>query len=431
MAVKVTIKGGGQRLLPTTVEVDDRLQEALQGYVETSSFEEHKKEVASTTAPGHIKLSSEAAKDLGEVALSGESKDAAPADHVHKLPTAEQVGAAPATHVSEQAASGSLGHVKLAESIDDVDGASVLPASKVKSEIEKVEQAIQDAFTEVTSGIKFENSYYFAKTQSATDIKDPANIPSALATTLGLTHVMDITLVDLSDGKCDVYTASTSASDWGSPESKTSLGEFPVNGSQVGVSGFFLDLSQGQFPGYAIYSETKQKWDYYPDRVLSMDNQTLVRDESGKYRIADYAPGTKDADTADFTGAESKQGYFDWIQSFYRKIRGLHSADSTMKASIEKKIDQAAEEGAYVSNGESTTIEKVSAAGEASSIAKRDADGSLYVSETQKEENGAVINYKYLTEKLSEEDKKIEDAVNKFAFEEVVLADDDWTTDPE
>lgn len=426
MAVKITTKSGAVRLLPTTVEVKDKIDESLADYVEAATYESHIQQAASTSKAGHIKISNEAAADLAAVASAGNATTAAAADHVHKLPTAEQVGAVPSDHATKKATATELGHVKLTEDLNTTDGDSVLAVAKVKAAIVAVEQKLNNTMTEVAGGIHFESSYYFAKTQATTNITAADNSPASLSAKLGLTHIMDVTLVDLSEGKVDVYTAQSNASSWGTPVSKKQEGTFPINGSQIGVSGFFIDLSQGHFPGYALFSEIGHRWDFYPDRVLSMDNTTLVQNSDGKYQITEYTPATKDADTADFDGSEAARGYFDWVQGFYRKIRGLHSKNLSLETVVAGKVAQASTAGVYTSNGTATTITALSALGDANSIAKRDADGALMISDVQKEEDGAAVCYKYLSDKLSEVNDDIDKALNGLKFEEVTLQEADW-----
>ena len=78
--------------------------------------------------------------------------------------------------------------------------------------------------------------------------------------------------------------------------------------------------------GEAVYSKEKNKWDIYPDKKGGVDNYTIIKNSSGLNTIASYSVRDTTEDALDLEDTEFSQsrGYFDWLTSFYRKIRGLH-----------------------------------------------------------------------------------------------------------
>jgi hypothetical protein len=61
----------------------------------------------------------------------------------------------------------------------------------------------------------------------------------------------------------------------------------PVNGSMIGVSEYFLDIADGNYPGFAKYSEDRSSWDYYPQKGGAMDGISIVpRSSDGAYEVA-------------------------------------------------------------------------------------------------------------------------------------------------
>jgi hypothetical protein len=292
---------------------------------------------------------------------------------------------APTLHASTKKTYGvgtstNYGHLRITNDIENVSEDIAILPSAVKQQLLILESELTNAISDKT----YFGSYWFARTKQETSLSDPLYSPAALAATLGVT-TGNMSLVDFIDNK--IYTAVYSAISWG--ESALELG-VPDNGTVIGVTGYFLDILENteilKLSGRAVYSETKQRWDIYPDKQGGIDNYTLTKNESGLDSIANYyiRDLTNDVDNYDPEDATARS-YFEWLTSFYRKIKGLHSLvssklDKSTTASTLYGLDALGEQS-NITYTKTTT---------ADAIVQREDDGNIAVPAVQTAEGQAI-----------------------------------------
>lgn len=334
MAIRITRVQGqeGQTLLiPTTKEINNRLTAKLEELEQRVAPLSHASinttyGLGTDTEHGHIKLNGTTAPiDLAETASIGISDKAARADHRHKLPTPQQVGASPKNHADQTTIYGvateeNYGHIRITRDIDNASEDVVLLPSAIKQSLLQLEAELSRAISDKS----YFGSYWFAATEQTTNISDILNSPLALSTRLGVTEGI-VSLIDFINNR--IYSADCTSDTWGNSPLQL---EEPVNGTVIGITGYFLDISENtdmlKLSGEAVYSKEKNKWDIYPDKKGGVDNYTIVKNSSGLNTITSYSVRDTTEDALDLENTEFSQsrGYFDWLTAFYRKIRGLH-----------------------------------------------------------------------------------------------------------
>ena len=272
------------------------------------------------------------------------------------------------------------GHLRITNDIDNASEDTAILPSTVKQQLLTMESQLTNAISDKS----YFGSYWFARTKQETSLSDPLYSPAVLAATLGVT-TGNISLIDFIEN--DIYTASYSEVSWGQPTIEL---DAPDNGTVIGVTGYFLDILENteilKLSGKAVYSETKQKWDIYPDKQGGIDNYTLAKNESGLDSIANYYVRDLTNDETNYDPEDTTvRGYFEWLTSFYRKIKGLHSLvsnklDKSTTASTLYGLDSLALQTNILYAKTAT----------ANAIPQREDDGNITVPAVQTEEGHAV-----------------------------------------
>lgn len=231
---------------------------------------------------------------------------------------------APISHATTErtygvATDSKYGHVKITSNIDNAaDDIAIIP-SAVKQQLTILEGKVTNA---ISDKIYF-GAYWFAKTKPDTDLTNVTISPKVLSATLSITEGI-ISLIDFISNT--IYIAPHDAENWGQPALQL---DAPANGTTIGITGYFLDIQENteilKLSGKATYSTTKSKWDIYPDKQGGIDNYTIVKNLSGLDSIANYFVQELSPDETNYPeGDTTARSYFEWLTSFYRKIKGLH-----------------------------------------------------------------------------------------------------------
>ncbi|MCM1322797.1 MAG: hypothetical protein NC218_01290 [Acetobacter sp.] len=346
MAVKVTVLNGEKRLLPTTEEIGAKLDDELVNYARRSHIEVH----ANDVTYGHVLLNETTLPlPAATEASVGQTGKAADAGHVHRLPTLAELSAAPASHQEVEATPEVLGHIHLVSDLSSTDPLTAIQVKVVNDRINAVKAELDAAIIQLQGGIQFYGSYYFGKTSPLTDLTDARFSPKQLSRRAGFdvdsVGAADrvVSIFDFTADQFCFYTAPSNAENWGEKQSILEDGKTkPNNGTQIGVSCFFVDIAQNTdaqyLSGHANWSAKKNKWDIYPDRVSAIDNVTITLNGLGQRRVAPYAATDRTPDSLDFEGenvSSQERTLHEWINAFFRKIRGLRK-DHTELVELEK-----------------------------------------------------------------------------------------------
>ncbi len=343
MAVKVTVLNGEKRLLPTVEEVGTKLDDELVNYARKSHIDVQ----ANDSTYGHVRLNSQIEPmPSAKTAAPGATGIAADAGHVHRLPTLTELEAAPSSHIDVEATPEVLGHVHLVTDLTSTDPKATATAKAVFDKIKEVKDELDAQIISLQGGIQFYGSYYFARATLMTDLTLPQNSPQSLSKLAGLIKPEDtvsdktVSLFDFTKGAYCYYKANALATSWGDPISILEEGKTrPNNGTQIGISCFFIDIEQNtdslRLSGHANYSKIKDSWDIYPDKLSSIDCETIDTNVRGQRRVAPYKVSDRTADKLDFED-EVQDGvertFHQWIDAFYRKIRGLRLSHNELDA---------------------------------------------------------------------------------------------------
>jgi hypothetical protein len=299
---------------------------------------------------------------------------------------------APLAHATTErtygvATAAQYGHVKITADIDNAaDDVAIIPAA-VKQQLTILEGKVTNA---ISDKIYF-GAYWFAKTKPDTDLTNVTISPTVLSATLSITQG-NISLIDFISNT--IYIASYDATTWGQPALQLDI---PANGTTVGVTGYFLDISENteilKLSGKAVYSTTKSRWDIYPDKQGGIDNYTIVKNLSGLDSIANYYVHELSPDETDYPdGDTTTRNYFEWLTSFYRKIKGLHSInDSKISKTTTINTLYGTDDSGNQSNLTYTATEFAPG-----TIVQRMEDGNILVPPEQEGPNQAISNTRFI-----------------------------------
>lgn len=336
MAVKVTVRNGEKRLLPTVEEVGTKVDDVV-NYSRAS----HEAKIANDITYGHVRLNSEDSPLPAAVTPDpGHSGKAADAAHVHRLPTLAELSAAPSSHMTVEATPEVLGHIRLVSDLSSSDPLAAPQVKTVADKIAEVKNALDAQIIQLQGGIQFYGSFYFGRASLLTDLSLPKNSPRSLSVSAGLVSAEAtstdkvVTLFDFTKGAFGYYEANALDSSWGNIKKILEEGQTePNNGTQIGVSCFFIDIEQNtdvlRLAGHANYSKKKQSWDIYPDKLSSIDGVTIKTNAQGQRIVAPYRVSDRTIDLLDFEDEVQdgvERGFHAWLDAFYRKIRGLRKS---------------------------------------------------------------------------------------------------------
>ena len=360
------------------VLTEDEILAILDAHTKKELQNGHQNVLGTDDVAGHVYLNTKnqnlvqrAAGDQGkpfaeDAYAEGEAHKAADAAHVHPLPTIEEIdevsehrfskhiakAAGDAVEEPEELAIQARGHVRLTDTFIVEDGVDLETVPEFADDVAlrartaaRLIRYYDEKLAALGKGIRYYRSFNFAVVRSGTRL-DERYSPSKVAERAGWTSEDEfMTLMDFSDRDTfSYYRARRTDETWQLAGSiLTADQETPQEGTQVGVSEFFLDLKIDDFPlsdalcfpGFAVWSADKEgsTWDYYPDKTGVADNVSIVKNQTGQLSVKTIAATNSIADRTDFESTSRQRTYIEWITEFFRKIRGLRAdiVDHTTK----------------------------------------------------------------------------------------------------